>query len=127
MGKTPGLSVVFKFQVAEVSKRFVGNGGRRHFVDYLLYFFFFARHGHALNDVVGKKVDKILAGYIAGNAIANVQVAVAVVICVKNETTPTPIACRHAAVVRRLIKLTVAVVYLQGVLHVLVVKPLLHF
>ena len=80
-----------------------------------------------MHDLIGKKVDKILADDVVIDAITDVDIGMAIVIGIEDQGPPTPIRSGDATEVSDLPKTQIVVVQLEGVLHILVVKALFLF
>jgi hypothetical protein len=75
-----------------------------------------------LIDVIGKEVKEVEVGDIPVNAVADVDVVIAVVIEVEHECAPTPVGGGNAAIIADLEKFAVAIVELEAVFDILIIE-----
>ncbi len=120
--KTPGQTFVGEGKFAIIAEGFVEHRIDRYFFQQLVDPFFFSCEHHFLQDIVRKKVHKIEIGDVFIDAVANINIGEAIVVHIEEEGAPAPVGGGHAAEIGDVKEFPAAIVELQAVFHVLVIK-----
>ena len=74
-------------------------------------------------NIIGEKIEEVEVCQVAVDPVADENIITAVVICVEEKGAPPPVGAVYVGVIGELGKTSGAVVYLQGIAHILVVEP----
>ena len=85
------IARVGKAEIPLVEKEFIGNRAGRHFIDDLIKLIFLTGHHHALDNIIGKEVNKILIGYIMVDPVTNKNIGAPVIIRIEYQSAPAPV------------------------------------
>ena len=96
-------------------------------LEHCIHTLFYAGYDHLLHDVISKKIHEVEVSDIFVNTVTNIDIIISIIIRIEHKGTPAPVGCRHATVICNITELSFAIIQLQAVHHILIVKPCLNF